>query len=114
MEQVKLTIEYSPILRDKLRITKNGLEVPKDTVAWQKVFNKFTTEDGKCNFLQEVGASFFDALYEACYGKIQGETLIIDMQTTEEVFKDFEKMTDWYSKNNPQKNKIVVSKYDMF
>lgn len=109
MEQVTLSIEYSPILRDNLRITKNGQEVPKDTGAWQKVFNKLTTEDGKCNFLQEVGASFFDALYEACYGKIQGETLIIDMQTTEEVFKDFEKMTDWYSENNPQKNKIVVS-----
>lgn len=109
MDQVTLSIEYSPILRDNLRITKNGQEVPKDTGAWQKVFNKLTTEDGKCNFLQEVGASFFDALYEACYGKIQGETLIIDMQTTEEVFKDFEKMTDWYSKNNPQKNKIVVS-----
>lgn len=114
MEQVKLTIEYSPILRDKLRIIKNGLEVPKDTVAWQKVLNKFTTEDGKCNFLQEGGVSFFDALYEACYGKIQGETLIIEMQTTEEVFKDFEKMTEWYSNNNPLKNKIVVSNFDMF
>jgi len=108
MEQVTLSIEYSPILRDNLRITKNGQEVPKDTGAWQKVFNKLTTEDGKCNFLQEVGVSFFDALYEACYGKIQGETLNIDMQTTEEVFKDFEKMTEWYSNNNPQKNKIVV------
>lgn len=108
MDQVTLSIEYSPILRDNLRITKNGQEVPKDTGAWQKVFNKLTTEDGKSNFLQEVGVSFFDALYEACYGKIQGETLIIDMQTTEEVFMDFKKMTEWYSNNNPPKNKIVV------
>ena len=114
MEQIKLTIEYSPILRDNLRITKNGQEVPKDTGAWKKVFNKLTIEDGKCNFLQESGVSFFDALYEACYGKIQGETLIIEMQTTEEVFKEFEKMTEWYSNNNPQKNKIVVSNFDMF
>ncbi len=108
MEEIAVNIEYSPILRENLRITKNGKEVPKDTGAWQKVFNNLKTEDGKCNFLQEVGTDFFDALYEACYGKIQGEILYVDMQTTEEVFKDFEKMAQWYSNNNQEKNKIVV------
>ena len=108
MEQVVLSIEYSPILRERLTIKKNGSEVPKDTGAWQKVFNNLKTEDGKYNFLQEVGLSFFDSLYEACYGKIQGETLLVDMQTTEEVFKDFQKMAEWYTKNNKNQNKIVV------
>ena len=107
MDSVTLNIEYSPILRELINIKRNGKDVQRDIGSWQKVFNNLKTADGKCNFLQEVGISFFDALYEACY-ETQGETLIIDMQTTEEVFKDFEKMANWYSNHNCNNNKIVV------
>lgn len=90
-----IDIFYSPITRN-YKFKRNGKNADLDIECWQKV-NNTTKKDGKNKFLQDLDFSFFDTLYEACHGKIEGESIEINIQSTVEVYEELKKMIEDYN-----------------
>ena len=61
-----IDIFYSPITRN-YKFKRNGQSADFEIGSWQKLRNTYQ-KDGVNKFLQEVNNSFFDALYQICYG----------------------------------------------
>lgn len=90
-----IDIFYSPITKD-YKFKKNGQNADFEIGSWQKLRNTYQ-KDGMNKFLQEVNNSFFDALYQICYGTLNGEIVDINIQTTKDVYEDFKNMIENYN-----------------
>lgn len=90
-----IDIFYSPITRN-YKFKRNGQSADFEIGSWQKLRNTYQ-KDGVNKFLQEVNNSFFDALYQICYGTLNGEIVDINIQTTKDVYEDFKNMIENYN-----------------
>lgn len=90
-----IDIFYSPITR-KYKFKRNGKNADFEIGSWQKLRNTYQ-KDGVNKFLQEVNNSFFDALYQICYGTLNAEIVDINIQTTKDVYEDFKNMIENYN-----------------
>lgn len=90
-----IDIFYSPITRN-YKFKRNGKNADFEIGSWQKLRNTYQ-KDGVNKFLQEVNNSFFDALYQICYGTLNAEIVDINIQTTKDVYEDFKNMIENYN-----------------
>lgn len=113
MEEMK--IKYSPILKEKIEffgetsfgrrinIQKNSAKLSDNErliLSKMKVNNQY-------KFLQEVGTDFFESLHSAFFDTQDGQ-ISLDLETTEDVYKEFGNMIEWYNKDVNEKNRFFL------
>lgn len=113
MEEMK--INYSPILKEeieflgetsfgrRINIQKNSAKLSDNErliLSKIKVNNQY-------KFLQEVGTDFFESLHSAFFDTQEGQ-ISLDLETTEDVYKEFGNMIEWYNKDVNEKNRFFL------
>lgn len=113
MEEMK--INYSPILKEeieflgetsfgrRINIQKNSAKLSDNErliLSKIKVNNQY-------KFLQEVGTDFFESLHSAFFDTQDGQ-ISLDLETTEDVYKEFGNMIEWYNKDVNEKNRFFL------